>query len=126
CWSSTATVLPGREMIGLPMTFLRKGVRFVVASLWQVNDASSPAFVRQLYSAFPEGGCPEALAQTQRTWWEDEWKPSTWAGYMAFASGMEPRSRLAEWLLKASEYVRRLLGRSAEYPEGSKPKFPSP
>src|SRR5208337_2882870 len=63
CWTANATVLPGREMIGLPMTFLRMGARAVISSIWDVYDPSSPEFMHELYRMFEEAEPFVALAK---------------------------------------------------------------
>ena len=104
CWSASTTILPGREFISLPATFLRIGARSVVASLWRVEDPASPHFMEQLYGAFGAGDTPQALAQVQKAWWNDREPTRRWACFTVWIDGLPTGS----WLLRLA---LRWLGR---------------
>ncbi len=58
----------GREIEGLSALVQRRGAGRVIASLWQVEDASTAQLMRKLYSAFSaaHGDAAFALQQAQR------------------------------------------------------------
>jgi CHAT domain-containing protein len=107
CWSANTTVLPGREFISLPTTFLRTGSRTVVSSLWRVEDATSPAFVRRLYRAFRLRAPADSLALAQRAWWRHGRPVREWAGYTAWLDGITPGPLVVRLALQLVSQLRR-------------------
>ena len=45
--------------MGLTWSFLRAGAREVIAALWEVDDASTPQLMDQVYSEMHKGVPPE-------------------------------------------------------------------
>ena len=114
CWSGDTAMLPGREMIGLPVAMLDTGARTVIAAQWELFDTAadgepegSPtaAFASEFYAALREHGPVTALAQVQARWARTR-PVSDWAGYQAFVRGLPPRAGL-RWLLAARQWLRR-------------------
>ena len=56
----------GDEFVGLTRAFLSAGGRNVLASLWEVNDASTRELMVRFYRHLLESGGPEALAKAQQ------------------------------------------------------------
>jgi tetratricopeptide (TPR) repeat protein len=114
CWSASTTVLPGREFISLPMSFLRLGTRTVISSIWRVEDPTSPAFMKRLYRAF--GFCPpaDALALAQRVWWRAGRPTRQWAGYTAWLGALTPDPLLVRLMLRFAAPIRPRPRRSSQ------------
>jgi len=87
CWSSSAAVLPGGELVSLPMAFLRAGARGVLAPLWAVDDAASGALMRDFYRQAAKTSPPRALAEVQRSRLREASIPYAWAGYVYHSRG---------------------------------------
>jgi CHAT domain-containing protein len=85
CQVSTALVLPGQELVGVPSTLLSAGVGAVIAPLWRVDDRVSVVFMRELYESAIFTGALEGLNAAQRAWSQskDPMKnaPYFWAAY---------------------------------------------
>jgi CHAT domain-containing protein/tetratricopeptide (TPR) repeat protein len=60
CDSAGSRIYSSEGLVGLSWAFLRAGARRVIASLWEVNDASTPKLMDQLYSAIAAGEDPAA------------------------------------------------------------------
>jgi CHAT domain-containing protein/tetratricopeptide (TPR) repeat protein len=58
CDSAGSRIYSSEGLVGLSWAFLRAGARRVIASLWEVNDASTPKLMDQLYSAIAAGEDP--------------------------------------------------------------------
>ncbi|HEY3569958.1 MAG TPA: CHAT domain-containing tetratricopeptide repeat protein [Thermoanaerobaculia bacterium] len=75
----------GQALASLTGAFLAAGSRGVVATLWDVNDATTAAFMEQFYWQLGRGLTPaEALRETKRRLRADpRWRrPALWAGYV--------------------------------------------
>jgi tetratricopeptide (TPR) repeat protein len=75
----------GQALASLTGSFLAAGSRGVVATLWDVNDATTAAFMEQFYWDLGRGLTPaEALRETKRRLRADpRWRrPALWAGYV--------------------------------------------
>lgn len=86
CSTAKARVSPGEGALNLARPFLASGVPSVVASLWEVDDASSTAFFRAFHDLVHGGLAPfEALRKTQTSFLTGSNKPlnspSVWAAY---------------------------------------------
>lgn len=78
-----------RAALGLAGLALRAGARSTLATLWQVNDASTAALMSQFYTNLnndPEITKAEALRQAQLSLWQEtsqDWAvPFFWAAYV--------------------------------------------
>ena len=58
CDSAGSRIYSSEGLVGLSWAFLRAGARRVIASLWEVNDASTPKLMDHLYSAITAGEEP--------------------------------------------------------------------
>jgi CHAT domain-containing protein len=70
--------------------FLTAGVPSIVATLWDVDDASTAAFMTAFYSALPTRGPVSAVAHAQRTLRESGnpllAAPNAWAGFVVLGA----------------------------------------
>lgn len=100
CRTAGGRVAPGEGAQGLAGSFLAAGVPSVVATLWPVDDAVAPRFMRRFYAHLAEGApVAAALAQAQSDLrHEPRWRhPYHWAGYVVIGDGgqvIRPRRRL--------------------------------
>ncbi|HEV8241448.1 MAG TPA: CHAT domain-containing tetratricopeptide repeat protein [Thermoanaerobaculia bacterium] len=89
----TALVSPadeGRSLASLTGSVLAAGSRAVVATLWDVGDEATAAFMEQLYAQLARGLAPaEALRRAkQRLRATPGWdRPSLWAAYVLVGDG---------------------------------------
>jgi CHAT domain-containing protein/tetratricopeptide (TPR) repeat protein len=60
CDSAGSRIYSSEGLVGLSWAFLRAGARRVIASLWEVNDASTPKLMDHLYSSIAQGEEPAA------------------------------------------------------------------
>jgi len=91
CWGANTFVLPGRELISLPVALLDGGAHEVVASLWPVFDEPSVGFAGSFYRAYRRSGdASRSVAFVQRRWWRNR-PAADWAPYVAYARGIAPR-----------------------------------
>ena len=75
----------GDALSSLTGAFLASGSPGVLATLWEVGDDATAAFMEQLYHELGKGRRPaEALRRTKRRFREDpRWnRPELWAGYV--------------------------------------------
>ncbi len=75
----------GQALSSLTGAFLAAGSRGVVATLWDVDDATTAAFMEQFYWGLGRGLRPaEALREAKRRLRADpRWsRPALWAGYV--------------------------------------------
>ncbi|HET9229546.1 MAG TPA: CHAT domain-containing tetratricopeptide repeat protein, partial [Thermoanaerobaculia bacterium] len=82
----------GDALSGLTGAFLAAGSPGVLATLWEVEDTATAAFMEQLYHELGKGRRPaEALSRTKRRFRQDpRWKrPDLWAGFVL--TGEVPR-----------------------------------
>lgn len=81
---------PGEHLTGLRHAFILAGARHVAATLWDVNDATAPAFIEAFYRRFGAGMPPDAaLWATQREWLEAPAEDSDVRAALAGAWTME-------------------------------------
>jgi CHAT domain-containing protein len=60
CDSAGSRIYSSEGLVGLSWAFLRAGARRVIASLWEVNDASTPKLMDHLYASIAQGEEPAA------------------------------------------------------------------
>ena len=96
----------GRALASLTGSFLAGGSAAVVATLWDVGDAATAAFMEQLYAELGKGLPPaEALRRAKlRLRADPRWnRPALWAGYVLAGDGepVAPRRgvRAAGWIV---------------------------
>lgn len=92
----------GQALASLTGSFLAAGSRAVVATLWDVGDAETAAFMEQLYFELGRGLAPaEALQEAKRRLRADpRWnRPSLWAGYVLVGDAPPVVPRRTSWLL---------------------------
>ncbi len=82
CESGAGQVQGGDEVIGLARGFLGAGAETVVASLWNVHDASSARLMADFYHCFTENRSPAtALRSAQLESVKRNQHPYYWASY---------------------------------------------
>ncbi len=85
CQSALGSSADGRALSSLTGAFLAAGAGGVVASLWEVGDAATSAFMEQFYFGLGRGRSPAAaLAGAKRRLRADpRWsEPSIWAAFV--------------------------------------------
>ena len=92
----------GQALASLTGSFLAAGSRAVVATLWDVGDAATAAFMEQFYWELSRGLTPaEALREAKRRLRADpRWnRPALWAGYVLIgdAPPLVPKRRPWGW-----------------------------
>ncbi len=60
CYGSGLRSYAGEGLVGLSWAFLRAGSHNVIGAMWEVNDASTPLLMDQLYSELERGSTPDA------------------------------------------------------------------
>jgi len=123
----------GRALASLTGSFLAAGSRGVVATLWDVNDAATAAFMEQFYWHLGRGLTPaEALRETKRRLRADpRWsRPALWAGYVLIGNppAVAERRHPWIWILGAALAAVAILigwrwGRSPRGRVGPRPKM---
>ncbi|HJX29188.1 MAG TPA: CHAT domain-containing protein, partial [Thermoanaerobaculia bacterium] len=92
----------GGALVSLTGSFLAAGAPAVVATLWEVGDATTAVFMEQLYAGLGRGLPPdEALRQAKLRLRADlRWnKPALWSGYVLVGEGapVAPGRRMWIW-----------------------------
>ena len=90
----------GQALASLTGSFLAAGSRAVVATLWDVGDAETAAFMEQLYFELGRGLAPaEALQAAKRRLRADpRWnRPALWAGYVLVGDAPPVAPRRTAW-----------------------------
>lgn len=83
CSSGVSLAVGGDELLGLMRGFLAAGVRRLVVSLWEVNDAATSEFMRFFYTALGRGLEPAwALAEAAREMRALHPHPFFWAPFV--------------------------------------------
>lgn len=83
CGTGLNAVLGADELVGLTRGLLYAGAQSVVVSLWDVNDASTAAFMRRFYLRLAAGERrAEALQQTMWNLRETHPNPYYWAPFV--------------------------------------------
>lgn len=88
CQSAGARTYPGEGLVGFAWAFLTAGAHNVVASLWDVSDQSTAAFMQDLYSRVRGGAQPAvALREVKLKFLRSEGvehKPYYWAPFQLY------------------------------------------
>jgi tetratricopeptide (TPR) repeat protein len=106
----------GQALASLTGSFLAAGSQSVVATLWDVGDASTAAFMQQFYWQLGEGQTPaEALRAAKRHLRADpRWRhPDLWAGYVLVGDAPAVVPRKIPWVLWGALIVAAILGATA-------------
>ncbi|HHN74071.1 MAG TPA: CHAT domain-containing protein [Acidobacteria bacterium] len=83
CQTGRGAVHSGDELVGLVRGFLLAGARAVVASLWEVNDASACSIMTDFYQRLSEGlSVEQALVCAQRSARQRDPNPLRWAPFV--------------------------------------------
>ena len=93
CRSAAGALEGGRALATLTGALLAAGSQAVVATLWDVDDTTTAAFMEQFYYEVGRGaGAAEALRRVkQRLSAEEPWRnPALWAGYVVIGDGSAP------------------------------------
>ncbi len=87
CSTGVHAVVGGDELIGLSRGFFQAGARNLIATLWDVNDASTARFMEHLYSALNRGGSPGAAVRDASNQLREEFPhPYHWAAFSLMAN----------------------------------------
>ena len=97
CWGATTKVLPSREMIGLPTTFLENGCSSVIAGLSKLREDAATDVASALYLALRRNDPARALAIVQSELSRGR-RPQDWAWLVAFGRGIEPVAIVRVWM----------------------------
>jgi CHAT domain-containing protein len=87
CWGASTRVLPGREMVGLAASFLRRGCRELVTALWEFREEAGTRFAAELYVELPRQGLAASVASLQTRWSRDR-PPAEWAAFRVYGEGV--------------------------------------
>jgi tetratricopeptide (TPR) repeat protein len=96
CRSAADALESGRTLRSLTGAFLASGSKAVIATLWEVDDATTAAFMEQLYYEIGKGAAAsEALRRVKLRLREDAaWKnPALWSGYVLIGESETPLVR---------------------------------
>jgi len=89
CNGAGARAYAGEGLVGLSWAFLRAGAHNVIASLWEVSDASTPQLMDELYKGLSAGQDPaSALRKAKLTLLHSDTvfrKPFYWAQFQLYA-----------------------------------------
>jgi CHAT domain-containing protein len=105
CWGARTFVLPGRELINLPVAFLDAGAEHAVASLWKIGDRSSADFARELYAG--DLADPAAALRRAQLAWCRSRPPREWAPWVVYQRGLDP-GRLGRGYLRLRRAIQGL------------------
>lgn len=87
CESASRGGTHDQDLISLAESFLASGVRSVVASHWQVNDAATAEFMRAFYEELRRGQpVTAALQSAQLKMMQDKPHPFYWAAFSAIGA----------------------------------------
>lgn len=89
CYGSGVRAYAGEGLIGLTWAFLRAGSHNVIGALWEVNDASTPHLMSELYDGLARGNSPpDALRAAKLSMIHSSGvfrKPYYWASFQLYA-----------------------------------------
>jgi CHAT domain-containing protein len=105
CRTALGTGEEGQALASLTGSFLAAGSRSVLATLWDVGDAETAAFMEQLYFELGQGLPPaEALqAAKNRLRADSRWnRPSLWSGYVLIGEAPAVVPRRTVWWMWAA------------------------
>lgn len=95
----------GGALVSLTGSFLAAGSPAVVATLWEVGDATTAVFMEQLYAGLGRGLSPdEALRQAKlRLRADPRWNhPALWSGYVLVGEGVPVAPGRRWWIWGAA------------------------
>ena len=85
CHSYSGRAIRGEGLASLGRAFLQGGARAVVASVWDVDDRTSPSMMRAFYASLAGGAPPDAALRTAQLQMLRAGGPSAateaWAGF---------------------------------------------
>jgi len=88
CYGSGLRSYAGEGLVGLSWAFLRAGAHNVIGALWEVNDASTPLLMDQLYGNLENGSSPDAALRAAKLSLIHSpavyRKPLYWAGFQLY------------------------------------------
>lgn len=116
CRTALGSGEDGRALVSLTGSFLAAGSPAVVATLWDVGDAATAAFMEQLYAQLGRGLPPdEALRQAKlRLRADPRWnRPLLWAGYVLVGEAPPVAPSRMRWMLGAAALALLGLGGAA-------------
>ncbi|HLK55762.1 MAG TPA: CHAT domain-containing protein, partial [Chthonomonadaceae bacterium] len=85
CESGLGQAMAGEGLVGLTRAFTYAGARSVLASLWEIHDASTAAFMTYFYTAWKEGASKDVALQQAIVQMRahPQWKhPFYWAPFL--------------------------------------------
>ena len=89
CYGSGSRAYSGEGLVGLAWAFLRAGSHNVIASLWEISDASTPELMDHLYDELGSGAAPDvALRSAKLAMLRSEGvfrKPLYWAPFQLYS-----------------------------------------
>lgn len=110
CQTALGQAVTGEGMIGLSRAFFYAGANAVVASLWNVNDASTEQLMRPFYGALASGNAiDDSLRAAKVSLLEQGGRlshPYYWAAFIVTGNGVawvpvQPAGNRTMWLLAA-------------------------
>jgi tetratricopeptide (TPR) repeat protein len=116
CRTALGSGEDGRALVSLTGSFLAAGSPAVIATLWDVGDAATAAFMEQLYAQLGRGLPPdEALRQAKlRLRADPRWnRPALWAGYVLVGDAPPVAPSRTRWALGAAALALLGLGGAA-------------
>ena len=66
CYGAGSRAYSGEGLVGLAWAFLRAGAHNVIASLWEVTDASTDQLMGRFYDELDKGASPDAALRTAK------------------------------------------------------------
>lgn len=85
CSSAGAKAYAGEGLMGFAWAFLEAGAHNVIAGIWNIDDATAPAFMRVLYQGLANGRPPpDALRSAKLESLRLYGKPYYWAPFQVF------------------------------------------
>lgn len=94
CQSYSGRAIRGEGLSSLGRAFLQAGARAVVASVWDVDDRTSPDMMRAFYAALAGGAAPDAALRTAQLQMLRAGGPSaamqSWAGFTVMGAAADP------------------------------------
>jgi CHAT domain-containing protein/Flp pilus assembly protein TadD len=88
CTSAGARAFPGEGLVGFAWAFLHAGAHNVIASLWEVSDQNTAAFMKELYQRVQKGDRPaRALHDSKLEFLRSEGprsRPDHWAPFQIY------------------------------------------
>jgi CHAT domain-containing protein/tetratricopeptide (TPR) repeat protein len=66
CYGAGSRAYSGEGLVGLAWAFLRAGAHNVIASLWEVTDASTEQLMDRFYDELDKGSSPDAALRTAK------------------------------------------------------------